>query len=645
MATKFFNLVINADTQSVVTNFNKAQKGMTAFNKQVGAGSNVVGNLTGQIKGLVGAYIGFNAVAGAATIIKNADTAAFNLATSIEAANREYSNTGSAKQWGNSIDELSGKLRIYSKAELKEATAKTIDMTKRLGLSAEQMKKVIEVTGDLSGGKFALADGVERTTAALRGEAEASEALGLTLNENYVKSWYKAQGATKGAWKNLTDIEKAQVRYNVLLEQASSKQGTAANSVTTLGGAIALTKSIISDAVTENQKMVDVSKQLAEYISTNSETIGELAVRVASAASSFIQWSISHADLIITLGKISVLIFGVSKVAGGLVTTIQGVNAASLAMTGIRVLPWLQGLAGGAGAAAVATKVLGIALKATLIGAAVVAILKIGELIKILWDWKVASGEVDEAQAQLSRSQAKLSESFKKVSADLGISITTMDQLSKLETDGIIRMDEATGKWVKNTEAQRLAYKKAMADAATASKVSVAVEKKVATDRGAAYAGFAEEVKKNQDAIIEGEKKVSAAMAASIKEEKEVEDLHEQLHQQYLAREKESNNLRRKSKKSDLIKGEDGVYRQPQSSGASSSFGAADQEVSDIAVRPPKKPIQLEPIEAMEKKRSLAGMAIEKIHKIEIGTAAAYVENDDQAGAVIRQLEELGLRS
>lgn len=60
---------------------------------------------------------------------------------------------------------------------------------------AEQMEVVIARSADLAAGKDTLVGAVERVTAALRVEAEASELLGLTLNENYVKSWYEASAA------------------------------------------------------------------------------------------------------------------------------------------------------------------------------------------------------------------------------------------------------------------------------------------------------------------------------------------------------------------------------------------------------------------------------------------------------------------
>jgi len=164
-------------------------------------------------------------------------TANFGMRSSLEAANRQF-DVGSIAGWEATIKDLQQTLRIFSETDLRNASARTIDMTKRLGLSAEQMKKVIQVSADLSSGKTNLVDGVERVTAALRGEAEASEYLGLTLNEDYVKGWHAANNATGKAWKDLTDIEKAQIRYNILLEQSTPSFGRAAASADIYSGAL-----------------------------------------------------------------------------------------------------------------------------------------------------------------------------------------------------------------------------------------------------------------------------------------------------------------------------------------------------------------------------------------------------------------------
>ncbi len=93
---------------------------------------NIKQRWVGMIGTAAGSYAAFQALSGVTTIIKDADSAAFTLEASLRAANREFSNVGSADSWSGAIERLSGQLRIYSQAEITNASAATVDMTKRL---------------------------------------------------------------------------------------------------------------------------------------------------------------------------------------------------------------------------------------------------------------------------------------------------------------------------------------------------------------------------------------------------------------------------------------------------------------------------------------------------------------------------------
>lgn len=268
---------------SVVSGAKLARASVKAFNETVGNGRQVVSGMVGQIKGLIAAYAGFSGLRRTTEIIRQADQAAFNMQTSVAAASRKFGNSvGSVDLWEEAVRRLSGELVIYSDTSLKNAVSRTVDMTKRLGLSKAQMEEVIKRSADLSAGKTDLEGGIERVTAALRGEAEASEYLGLTLNENYVIAWYAAHNATEKAWKDLTDIEKAQIRYNVFLEQTEQFQGRAAKSAYTFGGAMQLVNKEITNAVTNNQ---DINQALAGLAATLRENAGDIGKLVSSVVS------------------------------------------------------------------------------------------------------------------------------------------------------------------------------------------------------------------------------------------------------------------------------------------------------------------------------------------------------------------------
>jgi len=500
MSKKVFEFILSASSvgwQSV----NKAQQGLKAFNKEVGSGTKLMESARSQITALVGAYLGFNALSQTASIIKNADTAAFGLQSSLTAANREFSDIGSMEEWGQTIERLSKKLRIYSKTDLQEGAARTIDMTKRLGLSAKQMEEVIARSADLSAGKTTLEGAIERVTSALRGEAEASEFLGLTLNENYVTSWYNAAGATEGAWKNLTDLQKAQVRYQVFLEQAIPLQGRAADSIKTFGGAYSLVKANIEDAITGNKDMIEVTKDLAKYLAENADDIGNMAASIASAAAESAKWVVENREVIATLGKWAIGLYLVTKPITVLISIMRGLQAASLAVTGTSLVTWLgtlraatTGITLGMGATFAAT--MGVA------GAFVFAALQIKTLIDRYYEMKQLNADIEAQTRANAEANKKLAEKFTEISKSTGVTVTSMKELDKAVKDGLIHYDETVGAWVKGSKTISDATAKSAADQKT-TVVAVTDEMKKA------YQKYADEVRKIQDEIANGERSLA----------------------------------------------------------------------------------------------------------------------------------------
>ncbi len=343
--TATVSIVIKAITTGFEDAMNRAGKAVSAFNRAAGDSARVFSSLNTAIGGMIGAFAGFQGMRTAIGIMQEASAAGYNMEASLAAANREFGNIGGVDQWNEAIGRLSGELAIYSDTALKGAVSRTVDMTKRLGLSAEQMETVISLTGDLSAGKTDLEGGIERVTAALRGEAEASEYLGLTLNENYVKSWYEASGAMQGAWKDLTDLEKAQVRYNVFLEQAQPMQGRAAASVTTLGGAMQLVRKEIENAVVNNQGAIDAATNLSAVIRENAGAIGQLVSQLITAAAHVAQFVAANHQAIAVIGAMTGAVFILIKTFQGISATIavtRGLHAALLELTGVNLAGWAK---------------------------------------------------------------------------------------------------------------------------------------------------------------------------------------------------------------------------------------------------------------------------------------------------------------
>lgn len=431
----------------------RAKLAMESFNAASSHGQQVIHNMTAGVKDLVGAYVGIAAAKAAFTgmvdILKKAEQAQFTMTASVQAAGREFEKTGSLQYWQEAVKELSREMVVYSEGSIKNAISRTVDMTKRLGLSADEMKVVIKRTADLSAGKVDLEGGIERVTSALRGEAEASEYLGLTLNENYVKAWYDAHRASQTAWKDLTDLEKAQVRYQVFLEQTNATQGRAAESVKTLGGAFALVKKTIEDAVTNNKDLAFAMNNVANVIRDNAENIGSMASTLIEVTTKVAEFAIQWKDVLLVLGGVLAVSKGISVLAG----VIKGLDAAMKVMRATSAATSLIELAGAANTARIA----GVGLSAWMTGGLAVAaafaaqqIIPLVQAYMEMKKWEDAARDASkERQAVEERANRKAQELGKR----LGMNIGTMSEFNSLVKEGKIAWDAQTNSWTKSAYA------------------------------------------------------------------------------------------------------------------------------------------------------------------------------------------------
>lgn len=255
----------------------------------------------------IGAAIGV--LVGAAKIVDKftdaaieADKAIINLNISANAAAREFGTVvGTSETWQRTVKQLRGELKIYSEQELANATTRLIDMSKRLGLTEDQMIEVLRRTAALSAGKVDLQGGIERVTSALRGEAESAEYLGLALNENSVKAYAESQGLV---WKNLSDTEKAQQRYGLLLEQTNEIQDRAAQYANTLAGKEeALNAKLKDQAVTIGEQLLPLREGYTEFLGLLTTETEDSASRLGKAQAAIAAFFIALGAVVVATTK------------------------------------------------------------------------------------------------------------------------------------------------------------------------------------------------------------------------------------------------------------------------------------------------------------------------------------------------------
>ena len=212
-----------------------------------------------------------------------------------------------ADDWISWSEEMQRATTFSNEAFLSAATNMRT-LVANYGLAEGQVRNLIAATADLAALKgLDLLEATERVQSAIRGEAEASEYLGLTLNDTYMKN-IAFNGSLKGTWETLTDVEKAQYRYQEALNQMAYAEGTAAAQTETLSGAMARLKNVGQDflaevgeklaptlteavttlelLVTWNERIGDAMQQHSGEVAASAETYGEYSTELERAAES-----------------------------------------------------------------------------------------------------------------------------------------------------------------------------------------------------------------------------------------------------------------------------------------------------------------------------------------------------------------------
>jgi hypothetical protein len=210
---------------------------------------------------------------------------------------------------------------IFSNDQVLEAANLMGTLSRNYDLTAQQIQQLIQVSADLAAvNGISLADASQRVAAAMRGEAESAEVLGLTMND-------AAIGINK-LGSSATEAEKAQFRLNALLEQSAFAMGEAE----------------------------------AQANSTTGQ-VQQLANRVQDAAVNFVEMTGPVGDVAAGLGS-----FGVEAglAVAGLVRLAQGIRTASLAAGGMSSILGPAALVGALGIGVVAAIKLSDAMRSDL---------------------------------------------------------------------------------------------------------------------------------------------------------------------------------------------------------------------------------------------------------------------------------------
>jgi len=226
---------------------------------------------------------GMAALAGAAGVAATAGAALTSVfAAGIEAQRQNERVTRAtaaaygqnAQQFTRFAEALSKQTGFTSQAIL-EAALSARTLSANYGLTTQQTQTLIRASADLARVRgIGVAESFERVQSAIRGEAEASEYLGLTLNDTFIKN-NALNGSVKTTFERMTDAEKAQIRYNELLRQTATFSGLAASGTDSLDGAMTRAETSV------NKLQLAIGKLIAPATIVGLQKIADLTDLIA----------------------------------------------------------------------------------------------------------------------------------------------------------------------------------------------------------------------------------------------------------------------------------------------------------------------------------------------------------------------------
>jgi len=178
------------------------------------------------------------------------------------------------RQYGSFTDEMVAFSRemqsqtTFSDDAVQKGLVYFASLKEQYGLTIDQIKQLAIVTADLAQANgLAYEDAAQRVQAAIRGETEGAEILGLALNQQSIDR----QNLTL----TMTNQEAAQFRLNALLSQASYAQGSAGAAVQRADGQWKQFSNSVQDAQQAVGRFVGPAGDIAASLGRGLATVGE----------------------------------------------------------------------------------------------------------------------------------------------------------------------------------------------------------------------------------------------------------------------------------------------------------------------------------------------------------------------------------
>lgn len=227
---------VNAQGEQANTSLRRAGQSAREAGQSFGQGAE---NITRFVGALTGVELGLSLFTSAGEKIRDVLRGSIEAQSDAERTTRATAAAygaaaGQYQAFATALSQQTG----FTSQSILEAALSARTLSQNYGLTVQQTQRLIAVSADLARVRgIGVAESFERIQSAIRGEAEASEFLGLTLNATFLQQ-NAANGAYRQTFTTLTDAQRAQVVYNEVLRQSAQFSGLAAQAALGLDGAM-----------------------------------------------------------------------------------------------------------------------------------------------------------------------------------------------------------------------------------------------------------------------------------------------------------------------------------------------------------------------------------------------------------------------
>lgn len=262
-----------------------------------------------------------------------------------------------------------------------------------------------------------------------------------------------------------------------------------------------------NEAAKGTQSLAESFNALVKVIEDNGEAIQEMIIGVINMAKVVASLVIENRENIITIAKWTAGLYLARKALFPLVEGVRLLSTVVKSTIVLNIFKWLTGIGVASASARTGAILLANSLRAGLVGAVIVAIVKITELILLMREHKRIQQSLAEQEEHLVSVREKLAGKIAKISRQTGVAMKSQKDFNEAVKSGAIVFDKATGKWING-------YEKVGAEATKTAEIQKKVTGDALKEMQKAYEAYADKVKSLNDEIRNRQQSLSEQIRA-----------------------------------------------------------------------------------------------------------------------------------